>query len=546
MTGGDREYDPLYDPLPEEYYARGTRNDDRYDEYGQPREASGGPEQYGAAEDGRSAPAGRHEYRAAVEAMNDPLTDPFPGAAEDGEQAQASPWFAAGRPSPGGPAGPAGGAGARPGGNQNFDGYGPDASAYGRPGPEAYGRPPGNTGAQGPPGAPVRGHVPGVPAPRPHDAGPPGGVPQQAPPGAAYGPGGLPHSPGPAERPAGPQSVWDGLSGPRSDNPPERGPAGPGRPGRPGADAGETAAMPAVDDPSGDRGRTLSVDADGDDRTMALRTDDDPVLAGGGRAARRKAARGHARGADAAEESAAAPTSRLEARRAARAAKDGPVVLVSRFIGEMFITCGVLMLLFVTYQLWWTNVQAHERADSAANNLVQKWKDHPASKPGAFDPGQGFAIMYIPKLDVRAPIAQGVSKEKILDKGMIGHYDKSSGLPTAMPWDKKGNFALAAHRNTHGEPFRYVNRLVSGDKIIVETADTYYTYEMFSRLPSTSPADTSVIDQVPPKSGLKKPGRYITLTTCTPEFTSRYRLIVWGKMVDERPRSEGKPDALIG
>ncbi|NUW05291.1 class E sortase, partial [Streptomyces sp. CAI 127] len=47
-------------------------------------------------------------------------------------------------------------------------------------------------------------------------------------------------------------------------------------------------------------------------------------------------------------------------------------------------------------------------------------------------------------------------------------------------------------------------------------------------------------------SGFTKPGRYLTLTTCTPEFTSTYRLIVWGKMVDERPRSEGKPDALVG
>lgn len=524
MTGGDREYDPLYDPLPEEFYARGARNDDRYGEYGQQREASRGPEQYGAQ-------SSRDEYRAAVEAMNDPLTDPLPPPAAAGGDTTdgASPWFSAGRPSA---AGPGGQAGPRPGGNQNFEGR-PDASAYGRPGPEAYARPSAQPGGPGPGGP-----APGVPG-----AGAPGSVPQQARPGAPYGPGGPPHRPGPAERsggiPAGPQHPWDGPSGPRPDHASDRGAGGPG------ADAGETAAMPAVDDASGDTGRTLSVDADGDDRTMALRTDDDPVLAGGGRAARRKAARGHGRGAEAADESAAAPTSRLEARRAARAAKDGPVVLLSRFIGEMFITCGVLMLLFVTYQLWWTNVQAHERADSAANNLVQKWADHPARKPGAFDPGQGFAIMYIPKLDVRAPIAQGVDKEKILDKGMIGHYDKSSGLPTAMPWDKKGNFALAAHRNTHGEPFRYINRLVAGDKIIVETADTYYTYEMYSRLPSTSPSNTSVIDPVPPESGFKKPGRYITLTTCTPEFTSRYRLIVWGKMVDERPRSEGKPDALI-
>ena len=55
----------------------------------------------------------------------------------------------------------------------------------------------------------------------------------------------------------------------------------------------------------------------------------------------------------------------------------------------------------------------------------------------------------------------------------------------------------------------------------------------------------SVLAPIPKGSGFTQPGRYITLTTCTPEFTSKYRLIVWGKMVEERPRSKGKPDALV-
>ena len=54
-----------------------------------------------------------------------------------------------------------------------------------------------------------------------------------------------------------------------------------------------------------------------------------------------------------------------------------------------------------------------------------------------------------------------------------------------------------------------------------------------------------MLEPVPAGSGFTEPGRYITLTTCTPEFTSTYRLIVWGKMVEERPRSKGKPDALV-
>ncbi|MEE1739976.1 class E sortase [Streptomyces sp. BE147] len=274
----------------------------------------------------------------------------------------------------------------------------------------------------------------------------------------------------------------------------------------------------------------------------------------GGRAERRKAAKGRGRrrpgpppgpeaepGAPAVP---AVPLTRLEARRAARAAKDSPAVVASRVVGEMFISLGVLMLLFVTYQLWWTNIRADQIAGKETHRIQDDWANG-ARKPGVFEPGQGFAIMHIPKLDVVAPIAEGINKEKVLDRGMIGHYGEGK-LKTAMPSDKQGNFSVAGHRNTHGEPFRYINKLQPGDPIVVETQEAYYTYEMASILPQTSPSNVSVIGPVPPGSGFTKPGRYLTLTTCTPEFTSTYRLIVWGKMVDERPRSKGKPDALVG
>ncbi|GHD38985.1 class E sortase [Streptomyces galbus] len=314
-----------------------------------------------------------------------------------------------------------------------------------------------------------------------------------------------------------------------------------------------------------------------DDETMALRLPEapdapgsygEPLAApggpaapyappgpGGGRAARRKAAkRRHGRrgGPEGGSEPQGParrgdddgrPLSRVEARRRARASKPGPAVLASRAVGELFITTGVLMLLFVTYQLWWTNVRAHAQADREASSLQDDWANG-RRNPGAFSPGQGFAILHIPKLDVVVPIAEGVSNKKVLDKGMVGHYGEGS-LRTAMPDAKTGNFGLAGHRNTHGEPFRYINRLQPGDAVVVETQDEYFVYKVASMLPVTSPGNVSVLDPVPKGSGFTGPGRYITLTTCTPEFTSKYRLIVWGKMVEERPRSKGKPDALV-
>ncbi|GJF29441.1 class E sortase [Kitasatospora sp. NE20-6] len=225
-------------------------------------------------------------------------------------------------------------------------------------------------------------------------------------------------------------------------------------------------------------------------------------------------------------------------------------VIAARMVGELFITLGTVMLLFVAYQLWWTNVQADASADAAGAKLEQQWNSAPAptgpASPGApaagaFEPGKGFALLHIPALGLKYPVAEGTQKQQVLDKGLVGHY-----TGTAMPSDKAGNFAVAAHRTTHGQPFRKIGQLKPGDRIVVETATTYYTYEVAGGIPETPPTNVTVIQPVPKGSPFTQAGRYITLTTCTPEFSARGRLIVFGKMVEERPRSQGKPAALTG
>ncbi|MFI8166783.1 class E sortase [Streptomyces sp. NPDC085931] len=371
------------------------------------------------------------------------------------------------------------------------------------------------------------------------------------------GPGSQPYAPGPQPQPQPymPQPQPQPQPVPQPDpyaEPYEAGAGvgadvGVGEPFLPPADE-ETVALRIPDPPPSD-GDSAGDPIVGSRAASRARRDGS---ASGGRAARRKAAkRRHGRHGGPAEapagaparEGARAPLSRVEARRQARARKPGVAVVASRAIGEVFITTGVLMLLFVTYQLWWTNVRAHAQAGKEASSLQNDWASGKRN-PGVFEPGQGFAILHIPKLDVVVPIAEGTSSKGVLDRGMVGHYAEGA-LKTAMPGDKTGNFGLAGHRNTHGEPFRYINKLAPGDPIVVETQDEYYVYKMASILPVTSPSNTSVLNPIPTGSGFTKPGRYITLTTCTPEFTSKYRMIVWGKMVEERPRSKGKPDALV-
>ncbi|MEU5297330.1 class E sortase [Streptomyces umbrinus] len=240
---------------------------------------------------------------------------------------------------------------------------------------------------------------------------------------------------------------------------------------------------------------------------------------------------------------------------------------------EILVTLGVVLMLLVVHQLWWTNRQAREGAERKVQALEQEWagegdggsvSDRGSTTPGDGDSdsdgdragaglrsapdsasatnptprprwAQAYAILTIPRLGLRVPVAEGISKANVLNKGYVGHYPG-----TAQP-GRDGNFALAGHRNTHGEPFRYINRLRRGDRIEVETPAAVYTYVVDRTLAQTSAGDGGVIREVPrsevrPSYGYTDPGYYLTLTTCTPEYTSKYRLVVWGKLGFMRPR----------
>ncbi|MFD5553964.1 class E sortase [Streptomyces sp. NPDC127068] len=482
-------------------------------------------------------------FERAVQGLADPLNDPLPGQDppagwQPGAPGMPGEWYdpqgyarnwhgstgAAPQPQPPAPNGPYG-----PNGYGYGDGSGPGGAGYAGAGGPSY--------ATAPPDGRPR-QTPYPPAAQ--------GAPYRAPAANAYptvGPGPLPpERPGPHGGPSRPYPPPAGTHGPPG---PGRGFAAPTA--RPGA---ATGAGPTGTPPHGSAVFTGPSDVlQGPRPGRRPRGTDDAYDHYAG--ANDREASGdfdgypadHEKHEDPADHDDEAPLSRVEARRAARARKPTVGVLVSRGLGEIFITVGLLMLLFVTYQLWWTNIRAQAQADGAANQIQEDWAKGKRA-PGSFEPGQGFALMHIPTLDVVVPVAEGIDKKKVLDRGLVGHYAEGS-LKTAMPEDKTGNFAVAGHRNTHGEPFRYINRLKPGDPIVVETQDTYFVYEMASILQQTPPSNVAVLEPIPPGSGFTAPGRYLTLTTCTPEFTSKYRMIVWGKMAEERPRSEGKPDALV-
>jgi LPXTG-site transpeptidase (sortase) family protein len=208
-----------------------------------------------------------------------------------------------------------------------------------------------------------------------------------------------------------------------------------------------------------------------------------------------------------------------------------PIAAAISVIGEILITVGLILALFVAYSLWWTNVIAdrHEKKESAA--VRRQWAQNAPEAPAkGLNTKDGIGFLHVPAMgrNYEVLVKKGTST-KVLNEGVAGYYVKP--VPSAMPWDKTGNFTMAAHRDGHGAKFHNIDKIHVGDPIVFESKDTWYVYKVYKVLDQTSKYDVHVTDQIPKESGTTKPGRYITLTTCTPVYTSRYRYIVWGQLV---------------
>ena len=215
---------------------------------------------------------------------------------------------------------------------------------------------------------------------------------------------------------------------------------------------------------------------------------------------------------------------------------------VVRGVGELLITAGLVLLLFVAYQLVWTNVEAQRRTDAVAGDVRDAWQRPPTTTTGtqvvALKKGKGFAFLHIPRLGRKwsVPVIQGVSLPD-LSKG-VGHYPK-----TALPGEV-GNFAVAGHRATNGEPFAYLDKVRKGDLVVAETEDSWFTY-VVDRTKNVSPTSVWVLDPVPGHPGATPSEPLLTLTTCNPRWASYERLIVFGHLTETRSKAEGPPDALV-
>ncbi|WP_165358377.1 class E sortase [Haloactinopolyspora alba] len=214
--------------------------------------------------------------------------------------------------------------------------------------------------------------------------------------------------------------------------------------------------------------------------------------------------------------------------------------------GELLLTAGVLVLLFVVYTLWGTGIQTAAAQDDLRGQLdfsagVDEagggQGDAEAQPPAETAIGDAYGIIRIPRFgdDWEWVMVQGTKPDDLRDGP--GHY-----VDSADPGEL-GNFSVAAHRAGHGEPFAEFPELRVGDTVEVETAEGVYTYELDDAPDGDDDGnkieiqDTWVVDPVPGESGEVEPTeKRITLTTCWPRWGSSHRMYATGTLVDVEER----------
>lgn len=244
---------------------------------------------------------------------------------------------------------------------------------------------------------------------------------------------------------------------------------------------------------------------------------------------------------------------RATRRGGSRRARPTQRVSVVGVIGELLVTGGVLVLLFLVWQLWLNDAVLRAAQDSEADALSKSWATSvplpSASEAAPADvepvvlpePGDAevFGVLRVPRFgdDYAAKMAGGVSTARTLNPIGIGHYPD-----TQMPGEP-GNFAVAGHRNTHGKPLNLVGTLQVGDAIVVEVPEGWYTYR-FRTLEYVEPSGVGVLNPVPQADEVVATDSIITLTSCNPAFSTAERIIAYGVFESWTPRTADEPASL--
>lgn len=214
-------------------------------------------------------------------------------------------------------------------------------------------------------------------------------------------------------------------------------------------------------------------------------------------------------------------------------------------VGELLITAGLFVLLFVVWELYWTNLGANREAQAHFDQMTESFDQNynagfdgsgpDPSVPEEVSTGDPWGMLYIPRFgaDYSVPVLDGTGPE--IDSAVLGRYD-SSPRP-----GEEGNLALAGHRQTYGAVLWDMDQLQDGDRLYLQTANGWWVYET-RMVHIVQPSDVEVLapDPMDPGSG-EANGQWLTLTTCHPPYTTLERMITHAEFVEFVPLAEGAP-----
>lgn len=236
---------------------------------------------------------------------------------------------------------------------------------------------------------------------------------------------------------------------------------------------------------------------------------------------------------------------------------------ISFWVGVGLILAGLGLLAYVAWQLWGTNWVSHRKQKEEVSKLQEDWAVKDCKTP---ETGKASALIRIPAFGKKyvIPVLEGTSDD-ILAKG-FGHFEETA-QPGPLTNGRTGNYALAGHRVTHGEPLRDMPDMRPGDLVVVETCEQIFTYKLdtdpnklivdFSQTWVLNPFPTNPNGGVSAVEGPDAPDKVcldakasrdgqgskiscdikdmykhvLTLTTCSELFHTDNRMIAFGHLV---------------
>lgn len=200
---------------------------------------------------------------------------------------------------------------------------------------------------------------------------------------------------------------------------------------------------------------------------------------------------------------------------------------MKRKIGNLILLLGLALFLFVVFTkiMIYYEQQKLIKEFESIEFITSKDDSNPA-EPIVFNDGDMIGELTIPKIDLTTPIVEGASQKNMASA--VGHLTNSS--PVSTLGEKNSNFAIAGHRTaTFGKFFNRLNELEEGDEFFIETAARKYTFSVINSQ-IVKPTAVEVILPVENHS-------LVTLITCHPIYSNKYRLIVTGELKEIQDKS---------